>query len=80
VFELEENAPPPASPQTDAVPALANMSAEWREEFRQALARKNITRIRKLGEEARATDPVLAAWLLERAGQYDVDGLKQLGA
>jgi CheY-like chemotaxis protein/anti-sigma regulatory factor (Ser/Thr protein kinase) len=80
VFELEENAPPPASPQTDAVPALANMSAEWREDFRQALARKNITRIRKLGEEARATDPVLAAWLLERAGQYDVDGLKQLGA
>jgi hypothetical protein len=46
------------------------------EEFRQALGRKNINRI--LGEEAKAANPQLSAWLLERAGRYDLDGMKKL--
>ena len=60
------------------IPTIGNMSAEWRAAFREALARKNITRIRKLGEEAKDTDPLLSAWLLERVGLYDLDVLNRI--
>jgi len=39
---------------------------------------KNITRIRKLGEAAQEVDPVLAAWILERTGRYELNSLKKL--
>jgi PAS domain S-box-containing protein len=77
-FEIEENKEPSGIVQNNDVPTLDKMAPEWCEEFRQALARKNITRIRMLGEEAQAVDPQLSAWMLERAGRYDIDGLKKL--
>jgi CheY-like chemotaxis protein len=61
------------------VPSFDKMSPEWREAFKQALARKNVTRIRKLGEEAKERDALLSAWLLERVALYDLEGLKKLG-
>jgi signal transduction histidine kinase/CheY-like chemotaxis protein len=80
LFETEEKEEPAADIQPKIVTVtLARMSPEWREEFRQALARNNVTRIRKLGEEAKEADPQLAALLLERAGMYDLEGLKTLG-
>jgi len=78
-FEFEESealADVLAGPE---LPSLDKMSPDWRDEFRQVLARNNITRIRKLGEEAKERDPLLSAWLLERVGLYDMDGLKKLG-
>ena len=54
------------------------MPAEWCDFFRKALTRNNITRIRRLAEEARALDPDLATWMVERTAQYDMDGLKRL--
>jgi len=79
LFETEDPAGVTDMRQHTEPPTLAGMSSEWRAAFRQALARKNITRIRKLGEEAQERDPLLSAWLLERAGLYDMDGLKKLG-
>ena len=70
----EESAPQPAA----AMPTLENMTPEWREAFSEVLARKNITRLRMLAEEAQVTDPVLSAWMLERAVRYDLSGLKKL--
>jgi two-component system sensor histidine kinase/response regulator len=60
------------------VPTLENMSPEWREAFREALRRSNVTRFRQLGEEAKEIDPVLGEWLRERAGRYDLESLKKL--
>jgi DNA-binding response OmpR family regulator len=60
------------------IPTLEKMSPEWREEFRLALARKNITRIKGLVEEAKGVDPALASWLLERTLRYDLDALMRL--
>jgi PAS domain S-box-containing protein len=79
LFESEDAAPQSESEATAVPPTLENISSEWLHSFREALSRKNITRIRRLGEEARETDPVLSAWILERAGLYDLDGLKKLG-
>lgn len=76
VTEADEKAA--AMPQRLETPTLAKMSPEWREAFALAMTRKNITRIRKLGEEAKAIDPILSVWLLERAALYDLDGLKKL--
>jgi PAS domain S-box-containing protein len=59
-------------------PTLDKMPAEWLKEFSLALSRGNITRIRHLGEEAQEIDPVLSAYLLNRADLYDLDGLKKL--
>ncbi|MBT0664719.1 response regulator [Geobacter pelophilus] len=59
-------------------PTLDKVSAEWRNEFRHALARNNITRIRRLAEDAREYDPELSSWLLERAGLYDLKACKDL--
>ena len=59
-------------------PTPRNMPAAWRESFTQALAQGSITRLRRLGEEAGEFDPVLSAYVLEHAGQYDLDGLKIL--
>jgi hypothetical protein len=55
------------------------MPADWLDEFSQALLRNNITRIRRLGEEASVIDPCLSAWVLERIEVYDLEGLKKLG-
>jgi len=63
---------------TPPIPTLDRMSPEWREEFREVLDMKNITRIRKLGEAAQEVDPALAAWILERTGRYDLNSLKKL--
>jgi CheY-like chemotaxis protein len=79
LFETEEDVGATDKRQDTEPPTLAGMSPEWRAAFRQALARKNITRIRRLGEEAKQADPALSAWLLDRAGVYDVDGLMKLG-
>jgi len=78
LFETEDAAGTTDMRQDAEPPTLARMSSEWRAAFQQALARKNITRIRKLGEEAKERDPVLSAWLLERAGLYDLDSLIKL--
>jgi signal transduction histidine kinase len=66
------------SPQSPAIPTLERMSSEWLEELGDALARRSITRLRQLGEEAKESDPALADWLLERVGKYDLEGLKRL--
>ncbi len=63
----------------NAVPDINKMPDEWSVNFRDALNRKNITRIRKLGEDAKDLDPVLSAWILDRVLLYDIDGLKKLG-
>lgn len=60
------------------MPTLAKMSAEWHRQFRLALSRGNVTRIRQLGEKARESDPVLSAYLLDRADLYDLDGIRKL--
>jgi hypothetical protein len=54
------------------------MFPEWREAFNEALSRKKIAHLRKLGEEAKEIDKQLSAWILERAAAYDLDGLKGL--
>jgi PAS domain S-box-containing protein len=59
-------------------PTLDKMPAEWLKEFSLALSRGNITRIRHLGEEAQKIDPLLSAYLQNRADLYDLDGLKKL--
>ena len=59
-------------------PTLDKVAPAWIDEFRLALARKNITRIRRLGVDVGATDPYLSEWLQERAGLYDLDSLKKL--
>jgi PAS domain S-box-containing protein len=75
-FETEEIET--AKGEDSVEPTLDKMPAEWLKEFSLALSRGNITRIRHLGEEARNTDPLLAAYLLNRADLYDLDGLKKL--
>jgi len=67
-----------AMPAGEAMPTLERMSAEWLERFSLALSRGNITLIRQLGEEARESDPVLSAYLLNRADLYDLAGLEKL--
>jgi PAS domain S-box-containing protein len=64
--------------QYPAIPTLEKMPPEWRVAFREALARNNITRIRRLGEEAQVVDPELSAWLLARAVMYDLAGMQKL--
>ena len=61
-------------------PTLKNMPPEWLEGFSQALARGSINTIRCLAEEAKTADPVLSAYLLERAAHYDLEGLKSICA
>ncbi len=79
LFETEAYAELSVMQQYVELPTLEKMSAEWRKALSEALTRKNITRIKNLGEEARLNDPVLADWLLERIARYDMDGLKKLG-
>jgi hypothetical protein len=62
----------------ESVPSLERMSPAWLKRFSLALSRGNITRIRHLGDEARDADPLLSAYLLDRAELYDVEGLKKL--
>ncbi len=65
--------------QTDnVIPDINKMPIEWRGNFRDSLNRKNITRLRKLGEDAKELDPVLSAWIIEKVLLYDIDGLKKL--
>lgn len=78
-FETQDNQAVCDTEACQELPALDRMSPEWCEEFRQALVRKSITRIRKLGEKAKEIDPVLSVWLMERAALYDLDGLNRLG-
>jgi len=78
LFEIEEHEESLTTQQNAEIPTLEKMPPEWCEAFRQALVRKNITRLRKLGEEAKAIDPILSSWLLERAGLYDLSGLRKL--
>ena len=76
-FESEE---PEAATveQKKPVPTLDNMSLAWREAFQQALGRRNITRVRELANEAQHADAALSAWLLVRAGRYDLEEMKEL--
>jgi PAS domain S-box-containing protein len=78
IFETEGPEDTSDIQPSQEMPTLEKMSAEWCEDFRLALIRKNITRIRRLGEEAKEVDQQLSAWILERAGAYDLDGLKGL--
>ena len=78
LFVTEEYGSPDEQEKPPPPPPLDSMPAKWRDFFREALARNNITRIRRLAEEARALDPDLAAWMIERTAQYDMDGLKRL--
>jgi CheY-like chemotaxis protein len=57
---------------------LDKQSDEWCDALRKALMLGNITKIRRLGEEARATDPLLADFLLQRVALYDLNELKKL--
>lgn len=78
LFETETVEVRALTPPNLEYPVLDKMSSEWLDEFRQALARKSITRIRRLGEEAKEVNAPLAAWLLDRAGLYDLASLKKL--
>jgi PAS domain S-box-containing protein len=78
LFESEANESTSGVRLDELVPTLGKMSPEWREDLRLALERRNITRIRMLGEDAQTVDPQLSTWMLERAGRYDLDGLKRL--
>jgi PAS domain S-box-containing protein len=64
--------------RTRIIPTLEKMPSDWCKVFRKMLAVKNITRIRRLGEEAHASDPQLSAWMLERVARYDLESLKVL--
>lgn len=80
--EIDAAVPVTAPPDTEdnpVVPTFDKMPHDWHKAFREALSRKSITRLRHLGEEAQSVDPALSAWILERAGRYDLDGLKKLG-
>jgi len=57
---------------------LDNHPADWCDAFRQALALGNITKMRRLAEEAQTFDPRLAGFLLERVALYDLNELKRL--
>lgn len=78
LFESEDHRDRTVSEKSPVIPTLDKMSAEWCESLREALVRNNITRIRKLAEEAHVIDPVLADWMYERAVRYDIDELKRL--
>jgi signal transduction histidine kinase/DNA-binding NarL/FixJ family response regulator len=79
LFETEEIAPlARESESSQPIPTLENMSPEWREALHEALAIKNITCIRTLGETAQEVDPALSAWILERVEWYDLKGLMLL--
>jgi PAS domain S-box-containing protein len=79
LFETGDDEAPCTPPPEEALPGLDKMAPEWREAFGEALGRKNITRLRKLGEEARESDARLADWLLARIDLYDLESLKKLG-
>ena len=78
IFNYEEDSVSSAAQVGMSPPALDQIPSEWLELFRQALARNNITRIRKLAEEIRGIDSDLASWLLELVSRYDLEGLKRL--
>jgi CheY-like chemotaxis protein len=78
-FEIAGNKDSRDVQRSQELPSLDRMPADWLEEFSQALFRNNITRIRRLGEEASVIDPCLSAWVLERVELYDLEGLKKLG-
>jgi len=79
VFETQIIQPSSGSMQISAEkPTLEKMSMAWKMAFKQMLLHGNISRIRRLGEEAKQIDPILANWILEKAARYDLDGLKQL--
>jgi PAS domain S-box-containing protein len=67
-----------ASRSKSHAPALDKMPAEWIGALDEALARNNITRLRKLADEARKLDPDLAEWMQEKASQYDLEELKKV--
>jgi PAS domain S-box-containing protein len=75
-FVTKENIP--AIPAVETMPTMERMSAEWLKRFSLALSRGNIALIRQLGEEVRESDPVLSAYLLNRADLYDLAGLEKL--
>jgi CheY-like chemotaxis protein len=75
--------------ETEAIQAVAippggeklmfeQMPAAWRETFVQSLARGSITGLRKLGDEAKESDPILSNYVLQRVASYDLAGLKKL--
>lgn len=61
-------------------PTLNKIFAAWRELFPQALEEGSITRLRRLGEEAKEINPPLSAYVLGRGALYDTDGLMKLEA
>ena len=79
LFESKEFAPVSMeSGSSQPIPTLEKMPPEWREAFNEALAMKNITRIRALGEAAQEVDPQLSAWILARVARYDLKSLMAL--
>lgn len=58
--------------------SLDRQSGEWCAALRQALSLGNISKLRQLGEAARATDPPLADFLAERVALYDLNEVKRL--
>jgi CheY-like chemotaxis protein len=78
LFETEEKDVVSDAEHGQKVPTLEKMSPEWREAFREALSRNNITRIRKLGEEAKEIDPMLSDCVIDHARLYKLDELKSL--
>lgn len=57
---------------------LGKMPQAWRDAYVKALSEGSITQVKRLGEEAKSSDPALSAYLLECAGRYDLDLLKRL--
>ncbi|MBV5328427.1 MAG: cache domain-containing protein [Chlorobium sp.] len=78
LFEAGESEEVSAMQQKMEIPTIDKMSPEWREEFWSALDRNNVTRLRKLGTEAKEIDPLLSAWILERIAIYEIDDLKKM--
>lgn len=81
VFETEAIPPTATDNRADVEqPTLEKVPAVWREAFTQALVQGSITRLRRMGEEAKAFDPILSAFVLDHAALYDLDALKKLSA
>ncbi len=78
LFETEIEKVSVTMKHNTGIPSIDKMPSVWREEFIEALKRKNITRIRKLGQDAKETDPSLSSWMLEKIIAFDLEGLKKL--
>lgn len=74
---LAESSPSPPSLTAEDF-TLDKQPTEWCDASRQALTLGNISKIKRLGAEARCAAPLRADFLLERIALYDLNALKQL--